>query len=673
MNVLEAFEGTSSGAPMDQEEADLLRRHDADWHEARRWWEPVRAKAKKARDYYHMLQWTEMQKEALRKDGKPAIVINLLGKAVDNICGRERASRYDWKASPVGQDDILPAAAMTHGLKSIARLTEAKYSFSEAFEDAIIGPMGWIELGYDDSDPEVPPEVCERVDPDEMYLDPHSRRTDTYDAKYAVRRRIVDVEDAIALAPHLEDEIRAAAFANMPEDDDERVIQGDYNNQEQPDTHYGTVSPPRDQGGPGERRRVELREHHWWKREATEYLELPNGLRFYPEEVDQGMLAQLLDAGGDIREGHRRCYYKTIIGAKRVLFNAKSDLPFGRLPFVAIWAKRDREGRPYGLVELGIPPQEEVNVARSRLNESLRSRWLVYGGSGEDLGGKTEQQVAEALARGNFVLKVKDPRNFQLGSDKADIQAWLELMREAKSEIDAVFGNNDSAYGDEDPTAQSGVAKQLQVQQQSLNLGRIFDLYRYSRKQAGQMFLALLQKRTSPEKLTRIIGASLLGNVPPTRLGPNGQPIPAPTPDLSWLGQVVAGPVYQSECDVEIEDQAETGTERRAEMQARIELLGLVPDDLKAALLPDTLRASDWSGAEEMAGKVEARMQAMDQAAAMQQEAQASQQAAQMEQQMAMHQDKLGAQRDLAQMRTPPPPQDPTAPPPPGQPPGGFL
>ncbi len=53
---------------------------------------------------------------------------------------------------------------------------------------------------------------------------------------------------------------------------------------------------------------------------------------------------------------------------------------------------------------------------------------------------------------------------------------------------------------------------------------------------------------------------------------------------------MVAGPVYQSKFDVEIEDQAETGTERQAEMAARIELLGMVPDDLKSAMLPDTLR-----------------------------------------------------------------------------------
>lgn len=590
-----------------QDTAALARKLEAQWQEAKRWWAPVRLKARKAREYYHMLQWTETQRASLKRQGRPAIVINLIGKAVDNITGRERATRYDWKASPVGQNDVMSSAAMTHGLKGIARQTEAKYRISESFEDAVLGPMGWGEVGYDDSDPEQSPEIVDRVDPEEMYFDPHSRKMDLSDAKYLIRRRIVDVEDAIGIAPHLEDQLRALAAGTLDGDqlDDLDLIEGDYDNRPDPDEHRGTHEPFGDDGEHNGRSRVALREHQWWVREDVEWLEMPDGTRHYLEDLDHDTYYQLMMNGAQEASGRRRCFYQAIVCGPLVLYHGKFAIDFGRYTYVGLFAKRDRQGRPYGLVERAIPCQEEVNVARSKLNESLRSRHLIIQAGTTTL---TDQELTERLERGNFVLRVESAAGVVLGSDKADVQAWLELMREAKGEIDAVFGNNEAAYGDKSQEI-SGVAQQVRIQQQAQNLGGIFDNLRYFRKQIGEMLLVILQKHTSPQKLMRVIGASVVRGTPPVRLGPNGAPVASPPADLSWLGQVVAGPIYQNRFDVELTDQAESATERQAEMQTRIELLGMVPDGLKAAMLPDTLRATDWDGAEAIASKVEEAQQ----------------------------------------------------------------
>ena len=592
---------------------------DRQWREARIWWEPVRLKARKARDYYHMLQWSAKQQRTLREQERPAIVINLIGKAVDNVCGRERANRYTPKAAPIGQPEVLAAGAMTHGLSGVWRLTEAKYRVSEAFEHAVIGPMGWGEVGYDDSNPEQDPELVDAPDPEEMYFDPHSRRLDLYDAKYVIRRRIVDVEDAIGIAPHLEEQLRAAAMDKIEDDDgmgETERIEGDYDNMEQPDDHRGnvTVSFPLERGDEDRRGRprLALREHQWWEREDAQWLELEDGERFYLDDLDDFTAYRLRMSGAELVEGKRRCYYQAIVCGRLLLWHGKMNPTFGRFSYVALFAKRDRHGRPYGLVERAIPCQEEVNVARSKLNAAIRSRWLIYRKG--SLGNTPESEIKKRLGRGNFVLGVEDPSACQMGSDRADVQAWLEMIQMAKQEIDDVFGNNEAAYGDKSQEI-SGVAQQIRIQQQATNLGGIFDNLRYFRKQIGEMLLVVLQKHTTPKRLQRMITGSVMDQMAQMRLGPNGTPAPVPQPDFSWLTQMMAGPIYQNRYMVDIEDQAETGTQRQAEMQQRTELLGMVSEPMRDMMLPDTLRATDWSGAEDMASKVEQANKAQQMAA----------------------------------------------------------
>lgn len=597
-------------APDTETPEQVVDRCTRDWDEARRSWQPVREKARKARDYYHMAQWTEKQKETLKGLDRPAIVINLIGKAVDNICGRERANRADFKAAPTSQSKVLAAFAMTSALKAVSRQVKAGYRISEAFEHAVLGPMGWGEVGYDDSDPDQEPEVVDAPDPEEMYYDLHSRRMDLNDAKYVIRRRAVDVQDAIDLAPHLEDEIRAAASEKADDDDDldqDSIILGDYNNMSQPDTHWGTIGLPATGGRTG-RLRVALREHQWWRRESVQWMEERDGTRHYITDLDHQSYAQLVQAGATLEDGKRKVYYQAILVGKVLLYHGRMSIPLGRYTYAALFAKKDRKGRPYGLVERAIPPQEEVNVARSKLNESIRSRHLIYqrGSLGSDL---PETEVAARLASANFVLPVDSVQGVILGSDKSDITAWLELMREAKTEIDAVFGNNEAGYGDKSQEI-SGVAQKVRIQQQAQNLGGIFDNLRYFRQSIGEMLLVVIQKTMTPEKLARIIGGQLATGASPVRMGLDGQPAPQQPVDASWLHPLLAGPLYENRFDVELEDQAETGTEREQEMQQRMDLLALVPDGLKGAMLPDTLRASDWEGADAMAAKVEQQMQA---------------------------------------------------------------
>jgi hypothetical protein len=74
------------------------------------------------------------------------------------------------------------------------------------------------------------------------------------------------------------------------------------------------------------------------------------------------------------------------------------------------------------------------------------------------------------------------------------------------------------------------------------------------------------------------------------------------------VGRAVIGINSLFRFDLKIEDQAETTTERQQTMQQAIELMGMLPDEVKATIIPDIIRMSDFEGKEQMAARAEGMM-----------------------------------------------------------------
>jgi len=81
-----------------------------------------------------------------------------------------------------------------------------------------------------------------------------------------------------------------------------------------------------------------------------------------------------------------------------------------------------------------------------------------------------------------------------------------------------------------------------------------------------------------------------------------------PQADVSWVGRAVIGINSLFRFDLKIEDQAETTTERQQTMQQAIELMGMLPDEVKASIVPDVIRMSDFENKEQMAARAEGMM-----------------------------------------------------------------
>lgn len=558
-------------------------------------------RGRQAHRFYSGDQWDQKAIATLRQEGRPPVVINQIFKAVNNVSGKQRDSRLSYRVLPRGENDVFTAIATTKGLSYITDATNFKFIESRVFKEAAIGPYGWVEIGYDESDPTREPIYAEYVPWDEMLLDPYSKMLDLSDAKYVIRRKEVDFDVAAAAFPDKVDVLKMAMVNRR--DEESQKLMGDYNNRNDGTLSDGRIGFLDESRG---RDRVMLREHHYWVMEDRLYIQLPDGERLDYEEDEQTSL-MAIQIGGQLTKGKKRCYYRAIMANESLLDVAKSDLPFERFPYVCLFAFRDAHNKPYGIVEPMIWPQKELNVNRSRANESMRSRWFVYQqGAVPNL---TEEQVATRLSRSNFAIQVNDMNGVQLGSDKGDLNGWMGLMETSRKEVDEVVGQNEAAYG-EQGNEKSGRAIMARINQQSLNLGELWDNWRFFRLQAGQMFLALAIKFWGVEKWKRITEQAILQeNEDAVRMAmmQNGQ-LP-PQADLSWVGRAVIGINSLFRFDIKIEDQAETTTERQQTMAQAIELVGMLPDDVKARIVPDIIRMSDFEGKEQMAARAEGIMQ----------------------------------------------------------------
>ena len=579
----------------------LRKKLNLQFKEARSFNYTVCERGRQAHRFYSGDQWDAKAIATLRQEGRPPVVINQIFKAVNNVSGKQRDSRLSYRVLPRGENDVFTAIATTKGLSYITDATNFKFIESRVFKEAAIGPYGWVEIGYDESDPTREPIYAEYVPWDEMLVDPYSKMLDLSDAKYVIRRKEVDFDVAAAAFPDKIDVLRMA-MVNRRDEESQKLL-GDYNNRDDGTLSDGRIGFLDETRG---RDRVMLREHHYWVLEDRLYIQLPDGERLdYDDDEQTSLIA--IQIGGQLTRGKKRCYYRAIMANESLLDVAKSDLPFDRFPYVCLFAFRDAQNKPYGIVEPMIWPQKELNVNRSRANESMRSRWFVYQqGSVPNL---TEEQVASRLSRSNFAIQVNDMNGVQLGSDKGDLNGWMNLMETSRKEVDEVVGQNEAAYG-EQGNEKSGRAIMARINQQSLNLGELWDNWRFFRLQVGQMFLSLAIKFWGVEKWKRITEQAILQeNEDAVRMAmmQNGQ-LP-PQADLSWVGRAVIGINSLFRFDIKIEDQAETTTERQQTMAQAIELVGMLPDDVKARIVPDIIRMSDFEGKEQMAARAEGIMQ----------------------------------------------------------------
>ncbi len=446
-------------------------------------------------------QWEEDQKEKLKKQHRPALVMNSVLPTTNLISGQERASRLGITFKPRGADDSRFSQIMNSCYRYASDVSESIYEVSDAFVDMVIGGRGWLRLGIDFNNPDEPlGEVdIKRVHPLSIFYDPAATRYDFQDSNYLIYAKWVN-EDIIRLTYSNQMEfVKSGEWLSMPADQvGESTIDREWRN-----TRTGQI------------RLLEF----WYKVPKKVWMVLTpdgNAQKFDSESeakdaIDRinfvaqsaGQAAPELDIIDRVIKQTRvayLCYW-------RILEDRPSPYKSGLYPFVPFKAFHFDEV-VMGIVRSLRDPQREKNKRWSQMLHMINT--MAKGGWKIPQGSISQDQLAKwpyESGTPGFFFEYKPNIGVPQEIQGQNIPtSFVELMRIAEDEIRKTSGAIMELMGLSRSGDQSGKAINILQQGGATILAPLFDSLVRSQKILGKQVMHLIQQYYTPDKVWEILG-----------------------------------------------------------------------------------------------------------------------------------------------------------------------
>jgi hypothetical protein len=463
-------------------------------------------------DYYDHLQWRPEDARELMERGQAPLVFNESRQTIDWIAGTEKRMRKDYKILPREPDDEQGAELKTKIVKYLDDVNLTQWHRSKAFKQAATAGLSWIEEGIN-PDPEQEIIYSGMEDWRNVYRDSHSRNLDmNIDARYLFRRRVIDLDYAIALLPGHTAHLRAMSGRH---DDDE---EGDgiwYLGQKltgASETEWTMNSL----AGFGERAAYMTRNGYrdTSRRQSVELLEcwyrVPERVKVFAATAMQGkivnpqdpMHAQALAERVPIYEAVKLRMRLQICTKLAPLLDMPSPYRHGRFLLTPIYGyRRARDGMAYGAMRGMRDIQDDLNKRRSKALFALSSnRMTLEKGAVDDI-----EEARREAARPDMALVVNVGKQIRFEKPTADFQGNLELAAQDSQLLRNAGGVTNENLG-RNTSAQSGIAIERKQDQGSLTTSELFDNYLLAIRQAGKLRLSHIEQFWTEPKAVRIVG-----------------------------------------------------------------------------------------------------------------------------------------------------------------------
>jgi hypothetical protein len=461
---------------------DALDQHWARWRkDARLWFGMV------AGD-----QWDTADRDRLQDENRVPVTFNRTGPIIDAVCGAEIVGRQQVQYLPREVGDTGVNEVLTRGAEWFRDRAGAEFEESDAFRDAFICGLGWIETRMDYEEEAEGRILVDRVDPLEVAADPAARKPNLVDARYIRRTKLMSEAEFEARWPG------AAAFGPSDGKVGGRAINRGH--------RYQDYAADGEVMGADE---VAVKEFQWFDRVTVHLVEDPMTGAITELSDDALQEAQALaDAEGaplqSVRQARRR-YRRAYLSGEALL--EVEDLPDGEFTLKAVTGKRDRnKGVWYGLVRAMVDPQRWANKFFSQILHILNTN-----------------------AKGGIMAPVDafdDPKEAERTWAQADAITWINegmadtvrpkpiggypqgldrLMEVAVASIRDTSGVNQELLGLVERN-QPGVLEHQRKQAAYGILAAFFDSFRRYRQLQGALMLKYIQKYVPAGTLVRIIG-----------------------------------------------------------------------------------------------------------------------------------------------------------------------
>ena len=469
------------------------KKHQGDW----------RKEAEESFDFVAGRQWAQDDLAILTDQDRPVITFNRLTPLVDSVSGTEINNRQEVRYIPRKLGDIQVSEILTGAAEWVRDECDAEFEESHSFLDLVICGMGWTETRLETDEEPQGKVVIDRVDPLEMSWDPGARKRNLSDARWIMRTKDVDRDDAETMFPDADPEELHAAWAMEPVGDE---------------PHDATQAPfykeDQSSGVPKSSKKVRLVEAQWWEHQVYRLVLDPfDGSKKPFTEDDYNKLVkrvnklnkeQSADFKIDSVKMRRKVHKRAFIGSKVLLVE---DSPGGKsFTYKAITGKFDRnKGVWYGIVRALKDPQRWANKWLSTTMHIMNTN--AKGGLIAESDAFVNQRKAEEdWAKADSIvfvnpgglgkIKEKAAFNFPLGFDK--------LMSFAVGSIPDVSGINLNfmalTQGEE-----AAVLDRQRKQTALTILSSLFDNLRRYRREQGRLLLYYIITYISDGRLIRIV------------------------------------------------------------------------------------------------------------------------------------------------------------------------
>ena len=450
-----------------------------------------RIEANRAADYYDGRQLEPGVIAKMEERGQPVLIHNLIAPAIDGVLGMEARTRTDWQVTADNDEFVDTAEALNQELNEASRITMSDRACADAYAAQVKTGLGWVEINRN-PDPFEYRYRVNSVHRREIYWDWHAKRPDLKDARWLLRRRWLDEDEAINAFPRHAELIKQAVNGWSDVDSlesliDDQTLMGAY-------TQYTEFRHRDSEWLDSARRRTAVYEVYYRHYVRKPVLQSSEGtvVEFdLANDVHNALLSTGRVQISMVPFAKMRLAY--FVGPHRVV-DVPSPQPHNHFPYVPFWGFReDGTGAPYGLIRRMMPAQDEINHRRSKLTWLLNAKRVIK--DDDALLHMSESEMMDELYRADGVInlnpnrKNKDHNAFRVEVDLGVSAQQFQVMQEAEKLIQDTAGIYSSFLGQESG-AKSGVAINSLVEQGATTLGELNDNHRFARQMVGELLLA---------------------------------------------------------------------------------------------------------------------------------------------------------------------------------------
>lgn len=456
--------------------------------------------------YYDMgKQLTPEREQQIRVEwGIEPRQTNLIHGVINGVLGQEAKARSDVTIEADDDDYQDVADVLTKAMKEAQREANTDMAVSNGYSGQVKCGIGWVEVSRA-VDPLDYPYRVQDIDRRSIWYDWEAKNLGLTDARWLIRRRWEDLDEACAWMPEHAAILKQAVDGwdlTMLTDDIENPLYRAWTNERRT-----TIS--RDEWVDSARKRIKLYEV-WYRVPAwVATLHTGPGRRVqYDEANPLHVMAVSRGIVKITRDITRQVRMALFAGPHRLL-----DVPTTRrtFPYVPFFGFRDDEDRsPYGLIEGMISPQDEYNERRQMINWMLKARQLTLDSDALDTKYNNIKDIARDVMRPDMVAILNPNRRrdagFRIANDLTLQKEQIDVMLDAKQLIQEVPRVYSTQLGDAPTGVTSGVAINSLTEAGAVAMGELNDNYRYARKLVHEQILELIIEDHAEENMRVTMG-----------------------------------------------------------------------------------------------------------------------------------------------------------------------